>query len=401
MPPLPDPLVLRLLRTDVDNDFVLVNVLQTGSDPLDVKLIATDGEFPFVTNILQKDIRKLQASSSQTDSDQWQSILSSILLQSTPNDPTLTGVEAVTSLSSSQLTITIRNKISGITQRLGAIVLDKDEDEAIQLYDWTGFAVFRADTLAHRLATFQSTVAEHQKRIDELTAQLDDLVKAKKSQQDEMLRKFAALLNTKKLKIRDQQRLLARAKVDPRAADHVQQVRSTTAGRKPDLSRSSKRKADDNIQEFETDDDDLEETDLGKPMNEADDMRQELDDPLTPDKSDLDTEDEESDGGFAPAPMPSQSSRSQASLRSKPKTLETVGPSEAKTAFSESPEIQLPPRRQLPFPMRNTTLYASRAPHQAAMSTTSSQTLPISSTTIHSSKPPHPMDDDDETDDEL
>ncbi|KAI5210588.1 hypothetical protein E4T39_00103 [Aureobasidium subglaciale] len=404
MPPLPDPLVLRLPRTDVDNDFVLVNVLQTGSDPLDVKLIATDGEFPFVTNILQKDIRELQASSSQTTSDQWQSILSSILLQFIPNDPTLTGVEAVANLSSSsQLTITIRNKISGITQRLGAIVLDKDEDEAVQLYDWTGFAVSRANVFAHQLATFQSTVAEHQKRIDELTAQLDDLVKAKKSHQDEMLRKFAALLNTKKLKIRDQQRLLARAKVDPRAADHVQHARSTTAGRKPDLSRPSKRKANDNIQESETDDDDLGGTDLGKRMDDADDMRQELGDPVTPDKSDLDTEDDESDGGFAPAPMPSQSSRSQASVRSKPTTLDTVGPSQAKASVSESSEIQLPPRRQLPFPVRNTTASASRAPHQSAMSTTSSQILPVSSTTIHSSKPlPPPVDDDDdETDDEL
>ncbi|KAG9797967.1 hypothetical protein KCU77_g24480, partial [Aureobasidium melanogenum] len=113
-----------------------------------------------------------------------------------PNDPTLAGVEAVANVSPSQLTITIRNKISGITQRLGVITLDKDEDEDIQLYDWTGFAVSRADGLAHQLATFQSTVAEHQKTIDDLTAQLDDLVKAKKSHQDEMLRKFAALLNT-------------------------------------------------------------------------------------------------------------------------------------------------------------------------------------------------------------
>ncbi|KAH0062809.1 hypothetical protein KCU86_g25354, partial [Aureobasidium melanogenum] len=151
---------------------------------------------PFVASVRQNQIQKLQASSSHIQLDHWQSILSAVLLQSMPNDPTLAGVEAVANVSPSQLTITIRNKISGITQRLGVITLDKDEDEDIQLYDWTGFAVSRADGLAHQLATFQSTVAEHQKTIDDLTAQLDDLVKAKKSHQDEMLRKFAALLNT-------------------------------------------------------------------------------------------------------------------------------------------------------------------------------------------------------------
>lgn len=115
MPSLPDPKVLRLPRTDVDNDFVLVNIEQAGSDLLDLKLVGTDGISPFVTYLRQNDIHKLQASTSQTDLGDWQSILSAVLLQSTPNDPTLTGVEAVANASSSQLTITIRNKISGIT----------------------------------------------------------------------------------------------------------------------------------------------------------------------------------------------------------------------------------------------------------------------------------------------
>ncbi|THW46210.1 hypothetical protein D6D21_04005 [Aureobasidium pullulans] len=408
MPPLPDPLVLRLPRTDVDNDFVLVNVQQSGPDLLDVKLVATDGEAPFVTYLRQNQIHKFQASSSQTELGHWQSILSSVLLQSIPNDPTLVGVEAVANLSSSQLTITIRNKISGITQRLGAITLDRDDDEAVQLYDWTGFAVSRADGLAHQLATFQSTVTEHQKRIDELTAQLDDLVKAKKSHQDEMLRKFAALLNTKKLKIRDQQRLLAHAKVNPRAADQVQQARSAT-GRKPDLSRSSKRKADDKVNESETDDDDLGGTDLGNRMDEEHDMRQELGGPLTSDKSELDTEDDDSDGGFAPAPMPSQPSRSQASQLSRSQksmgamegASEAIKPDETEKAPEVSPEIQLPPRRQLPFSKRNDLVSSSQALPKSSSTMASSQTLPKSSVVVPPPNATPAMEEDDETDDEL
>jgi hypothetical protein len=231
-------------------------------------------------------------------------------------------------------------------------------------------------------------VAEHQKTIDDLTAQLDDLVKAKKSHQDEMLRKFAALLNTKKLKIRDQQRLLAHAKVDPGTADQVQQARSGTAARKPDLSRSSKRKADTSSHEPETDDDDFEQTDLGNRMNQEDG-------PLNSDKSDLDTVVVVSDGGFAPAPMPSQSSHSQARSQvsvgpAKGKALDTIKPNEAMTTPLKSPEIQLPPRRQLPF---SKTSQVQPKP--------SSQNLPQSTATIASSKPLPIMDDDDETDDEL
>jgi hypothetical protein len=115
MPSLPDPKVLRIPRTDVDSDFVLVNIEQSGSDLLDLKLVGTDGSSPFVTHVRRNQIHKLQASTSQSDSDHWQSILSAVLLQSIPNDPALAGVEAVANVSSSQLTITIRNKISGIT----------------------------------------------------------------------------------------------------------------------------------------------------------------------------------------------------------------------------------------------------------------------------------------------
>lgn len=224
-------------------------------------------------------------------------------------------------------------------------------------------------------------------------------MKAKKSHQDEMLRKFAALLNTKKLKIRDQQRLLAHARVDPGAADQIQQARSVTAGRKPDLSRSSKRKADASSHEPETDDEGFERTDLGNRMNQEDDMRQEHDEPLDSDKSDLDIEDDDSDGGFAPAPMPSQSSHSQArsqiSVGSRAKTSETAKPDEARAAPMKSPEIELPPRRQLPFSKRSVATSSQMPPKS------SSQTLPQASAIIPFSKPLPTMDDDDETDDEL
>lgn len=43
---------------------------------------------------------------------------------------------------------------------------------------------------------------------------MQQFIREKKTAEDEMLAKFMQLLNNKKLKIRDQQRLLAGAKVD-------------------------------------------------------------------------------------------------------------------------------------------------------------------------------------------
>ena len=121
-------------------------------------------------------------------------------------------------------------------------------------------------------------------------------------------------------------------------------------------------------------------------MNEEDDMRP---DSLDSEKSDLDTEDEDSDGGFAPAPMPSQSShsqaRSQVSIGARAKTSETANSDEARTAPTKSPEIELPPRRQLPFSRGNATSASQVQPKATA---------PLS-------KPLPTMVDDDETDDEL
>jgi hypothetical protein len=99
---------------------------------------------------------------------------------------------------------------------------------------------------------------------------------------------------------------------------------------------------------------------------------------LNSDKSGLDTEDDDSDGGFAPALMPSQSSlsRSQISVGNRSKALET-----ARKIPSKSPEIQLPPRRQLPF-----SKASQNHPHSTAATIT---------------KPLPAMDDDEETDDEL
>jgi methionyl-tRNA synthetase len=64
------------------------------------------------------------------------------------------------------------------------------------------------------LADLKTRVHSEQDTIAKLNAQLDDFIKTKNETETAMLQQFMQLLNEKKRKIRDQNRLLATAKVD-------------------------------------------------------------------------------------------------------------------------------------------------------------------------------------------
>lgn len=64
------------------------------------------------------------------------------------------------------------------------------------------------------LAGVKAQASSEQDTIAKLSAQLDDLIQTKSETESAMLQQFMELLNEKKRKIRDQNRLLARAKVD-------------------------------------------------------------------------------------------------------------------------------------------------------------------------------------------
>lgn len=64
------------------------------------------------------------------------------------------------------------------------------------------------------LANLNTQANSEQDTIAKLSAQLDDFIKTKNESESAMLQRFMVLLNEKKRKIRDQNRLLASAKVD-------------------------------------------------------------------------------------------------------------------------------------------------------------------------------------------
>lgn len=189
-----------------------------------------------------------------------------------------------------------------------------------------------------------------------LSAELDDLVKAKKEHENELLQKFAELLNTKKLKIRDQQRLLSDAKVDPKTAAQIQSARASAGKRKAGASGAGKRKANGATMDTEDDVEDRIGVDDRNVDDDDEEIAKQMRDAETPEKSDLDeTEDEDSsEDGFALAPVSSQAPRG--GVGNKGKAIETVQARRKTPEPQPEPEsegIEPPPRRELPFGRRN------------------------------------------------
>lgn len=259
--------ILRVPRSDSEGDFVLVNVAANGSSPLDLKLLATEGESPYITTsevdlhvsklqlttdpsskVKQSRISKLRDKRCQLSDHQWESILLSTLLRrriqiQKPGSASVEKLEIIATLAGDVIAIHFRNNISGITQKLGEIILKQDETQVIDSISWAGTAVQRSTELEAEVQDLTSKYDEQSKTMEKLNKQLEDLIEAKKTHEDELLLKFRELLNTKKLKIRDQQRLLAGAKVDVQQAGRVQNARQASKLHTPAASRVAKRKA--------------------------------------------------------------------------------------------------------------------------------------------------------------
>ncbi|KAG7285103.1 hypothetical protein NEMBOFW57_009723 [Staphylotrichum longicolle] len=236
--------IIRVPRTDEEGTFVLGEVTPSGSKPLNVKFVATEGEEPYVVKIRHDRIGELRASSSPCSPEEWESILKALLLGAEPIEGIEAGAEANVGKS---ITITVRRRVAGINQRLGALTLNHKADEAIQLFDWCGAAALTREQFQETVVAEKAKISDLEARITELRNQLDELTESKKARETEMLEKFCGLLNEKKVKIREQQRLLSTAQVDPSRLDVVRASQAsqpkTTAERKPAASRRAKRKA--------------------------------------------------------------------------------------------------------------------------------------------------------------
>lgn len=229
-------------------------------------------------------------------------------------------------------------------QRLGAFTLSYEENQEIELFDWCGIAVQSTLDSAEELASFKSKFQEQQEMIDKLNAQLEELITAKANHEVELLGKFRDILNEKKAKIRDQQRLLATAKVDPKKLAAVQTSRKgskkTTAG----PSRTRKRQADKDEHDEDGEIGKMD-VDMNQVSNDSDQSNIE-----TPEEDETETADEDDDDVMSPAVNTRQTGKDKSNAIDGNAAHEKPGGDTSKQdqEMKDDPP-KTPPRRELPF----------------------------------------------------
>ena len=174
--------------------------------------------------------------------------------------------------SDKTLIITLRNRIDKITQKLGAIELKQTDDE-IQLFDWTSSSVDKHALLEEEVLSLQKQSQADKSTISALQAQLNDLVKAKAEHEEQLLTKFVLLLDEKKLRIRNLQRMISSANMDKKKLSKLELSMEETS-RGPASSRLGKRKARSEVVDEEGDEsDDFETMDVDHMPNAVGDAR--------------------------------------------------------------------------------------------------------------------------------
>lgn len=354
--------VLRVSRIDDPAAPLLLNVTQTSdSRPLDLKLVATEHEHLYHGSVKHNNVVALQADAFTGDDDEWRQVLAYTLLQERPaaNLNVLQGLEIVAKVSGETCTLSLRRKFGEVVRSLGSINLTRDDErEEVSAFDWVETAVASSDELRSELATLQASLVSQHEQVASLTSQLDELVKAKKEHEEQLLRKCAALLDTKRAKIRDQQR-----EINAISKAQGRKVGSSSRGKRGPSSDVDS--GNENAEDEEVEEDDGEEDAQQTPEQE--------------------TEDEGSDGGFAAAPPKAVSTKTSLSTTAvrQDRGEEAAGEGEGRGKDEGAMEVDLPPRRELPF--------ARRAPQK-------DEGRGLRST--KSSAPP-PAEEEDDTDDEL
>jgi len=236
--------------------------------------------------------------------------------------------------------------------------------------EWAYMSAQTHNATIGKLHELSAKLASEQSHIAKLNAQLEDFIKTKNETEAAMLQQFMTLLNEKKRKIRDQNRLLAGVEVDqsvgksavpedvsdftltPHKANDVQSAREETKSRKPGPSRSLKRKEPVRKTVAQTkaeSDEDQMEIDQSK-AEEQDNVSEP--EPMTPEHSE-DEETEDEDESAAPAPIAS---------RVRGKSATSGSASAAASQASRSPP---PPTRELPFSKRKVAQQKASPPPAA------------------------------------
>lgn len=256
-------------------------------------------------------------------------------------------------------------------QRLGAIVLKQNDEQAIELFEWSGIAAARANAMEVQVAGLQDQYRVAEDTIQKLNEQLKELIRAKGQHENQLMALFTQLLNEKKLKIRNQQRLLASATADaakgkagffrPWVADlrsetdimvPVLEIQAATG--KPREAAEPHRAVKRHARETDSTDDD---TDEGVEQMDVDQK-------IVGDGSLVD---QDTDDGGQSTPQPLEEDENTATDNELDAPTEAATPAArleqtASSTRSSRPDETAPPRRELPFTRRGPSLAKDSRP---------------------------------------
>ncbi|TWU78730.1 hypothetical protein ED733_006480 [Metarhizium rileyi] len=211
--------VLKFPQSDDESSFFLVQVSSKGSKPLDLKLLGTEGEAPYACSLRHDRVSSLRVKNCPVSETEWQTILQSVLGQQPRPDIQV----SATVQSRSSISLVIRRQVEGFTQRLGSVTLNYNGNEAIELFEWCAASVDAVTQAKESSSASASQVEALQSSVDELKAQLDELVAAKQEDEVAMLQKFRDLLNEKKVKIREQQKIITELSANSIPTEEVEE----------------------------------------------------------------------------------------------------------------------------------------------------------------------------------
>ncbi|KAK7998562.1 hypothetical protein PG991_015041 [Apiospora marii] len=380
---MPRSRILRLPCGDAESGKFVLEAKSNGSKPLDLLIRGTDGASAFETKTRHNRIKEFRAANAPCSEAEWEQILVAILVD--PQDATRSArdVEIKVELrSDEEVTLHFRKNIQGIAQRLGTIKLkdfeESDDNPGISPFDWCVSILEDHEKVVQEAGAAKEKVKELEQSVKELKSQFEDLLKAKDDDESVLLEKFRDLLNEKKLKIRQQQRLIESADVDPEKLQNIGASQRTM--RKAGGSRTSKRKIKDEPISDESDGGfekmDVDDQSNGPQPDPDTDDRQTTDNDATesePDNNATDSEEEAAPPKPAPKSKPARNTRSRASKGSpepapakftKASTATASRSTRAAKKQSEEPapaaepepeaggNIAPPPVRTLPFKSR-------------------------------------------------
>ncbi|KAH6645959.1 hypothetical protein BKA67DRAFT_663833 [Truncatella angustata] len=363
--------------TGAEKGSFLLQVIPTqgSKNPLDLRLVGTQSTSAYQAKLRHRRVQEWKNKQSNDKSarctdEEWEQILIATFIE--PTNPHRRDIEVIVEIQASAILIIRRNTLC-VKHRLGHIELEEFEitenkdgsDNGPQLFDWCVAAISDRAKVVDDLAAARARTVELEKSTKELRAHLEDLLKAKEHDEHQLLQKFQQLLNEKKLKIRQQQRLLVSADVDPQKLKNVGASQNTVS--KAKTSRGGKRKATQQAVEDESDDG-FEKMDVDLPVDvkaesESDpemDQRQTTDEELEDTTA---SEAAETDEGPQPATKAKGKGKANARGKARAKgkapaagkkmraanTKTAAPPVEAEDETDDEP----PPPRTLPFQSRN------------------------------------------------